>query len=53
MQQHAAFEGDETFADGPVIPELGKNLGKGLREFRNAMKGLQDDLENSTKLDKK
>ncbi len=23
------------------LPELGKSLGKGMREFRNAMKGIQ------------
>ena len=31
------------------LPELGKNIGKGLREFRNAMSSVQKDLENSTK----
>ena len=35
------------------LPELGKNLGKGIREFKNAMRGLQDDLEKSTKIDSK
>ncbi len=35
------------------LPELGKNIGKGIREFRSAMKGLQDDLQNSTKIDSK
>jgi sec-independent protein translocase protein TatA len=35
------------------LPALGKNLGKGIREFRNAMRGLQDDLEKSTKIDDK
>jgi sec-independent protein translocase protein TatA len=35
------------------LPTLGKNLGKGIREFRNAMRGLQDDLEKSTKIDGK
>jgi sec-independent protein translocase protein TatA len=34
------------------MPELGKNLGKGIREFRNAMKGIREDIENSTKIDK-
>jgi len=33
------------------LPELGKNLGKGIREFRSAMRGLQVDLEKSTKID--
>jgi sec-independent protein translocase protein TatA len=31
------------------LPELGKNIGKGIREFRNAMSSVQKDLENSTK----
>ncbi len=31
------------------LPELGKNIGKGLREFRNAMNSVQRDIENSTK----
>jgi sec-independent protein translocase protein TatA len=31
------------------LPELGKNIGKGIREFRNAMSSVQRDLENSTK----
>jgi sec-independent protein translocase protein TatA len=31
------------------LPELGKNIGKGIREFRNAMNSVQKDLENSTK----
>ena len=33
------------------LPELGKNLGKGIREFKNAMRGLQQDIEKSTKID--
>jgi sec-independent protein translocase protein TatA len=35
------------------LPELGKSIGKGLREFRGAMKGFQDDIQNSTKIDDK
>jgi sec-independent protein translocase protein TatA len=31
------------------MPELGRNLGKGIRELRNAMRGIQDEL---TKVDK-
>lgn len=31
------------------LPELGKNIGKGIREFRNAMSSVQKDIENSTK----
>jgi sec-independent protein translocase protein TatA len=33
------------------LPELGKSLGKGLREFRSAMKGLQQDIERTTHVD--
>ncbi len=33
------------------LPELGKNLGKGIREFKKAMKGVQQDIENVTKID--
>ncbi|MBI4535507.1 MAG: twin-arginine translocase TatA/TatE family subunit [Ignavibacteriae bacterium] len=33
------------------LPELGKNLGKGIREFRNAMRGIQQDLEKTSKND--
>jgi sec-independent protein translocase protein TatA len=30
------------------LPEIGKGLGKGLREFRDATKGLADDERPST-----
>ena len=33
------------------MPELGKNLGKGIREFKKAMRGVQQDIENVTKID--
>ncbi len=33
------------------LPELGKNLGKGIREFKKAMRGVQQDIENVTKID--
>jgi len=33
------------------LPELGKNLGKGIREFKKAMRGVQQDIENVTKVD--
>jgi sec-independent protein translocase protein TatA len=33
------------------LPELGKSLGKGMREFRNAMKGIQQDIERTTHVD--
>ncbi len=32
------------------LPEIGKNLGKAIREFRGAVKGIQDDIEKSTRL---
>jgi sec-independent protein translocase protein TatA len=28
------------------LPEMGKGLGKGIREFRDATKGLNDDLKD-------
>ena len=31
------------------MPELGKNLGKGIREFKNAMRDLQEGVEKSMK----
>ena len=31
------------------LPEIGANLGKGIRGFRNAMRGIQDDIEKATK----
>jgi sec-independent protein translocase protein TatA len=34
------------------LPELGKSLGKGIREFRSAMRGMQKDIEDATKIDK-
>jgi sec-independent protein translocase protein TatA len=33
------------------MPELGRNLGKGIREFKNAMRGVQEDIEKATKID--
>ncbi len=35
------------------LPELGKSIGKGIKEFRSAMRGLQDDIQNATKTDDK
>jgi sec-independent protein translocase protein TatA len=32
------------------MPEIGKSLGKAVREFKNAVRGIQDDIEKSTKL---
>lgn len=33
------------------LPELGKSLGKGIGEFKRAMRGIQDDIEKATKPD--
>lgn len=33
------------------LPEAGKNIGRAVREFKNAMRGLKDDLDRSTKID--
>lgn len=30
------------------LPELAKNLGKGIRDFQNAIKGISDEDERST-----
>jgi sec-independent protein translocase protein TatA len=32
------------------LPELGKNLGKAMRQFKDAMKGVQEDIQKSTKM---
>jgi sec-independent protein translocase protein TatA len=32
------------------LPEIGKNLGKAMREFKSAMRGIQEDIEKSTKI---
>ena len=34
------------------LPEIGRSLGKGVTEFKKAMRSVQTDIENSTKLDK-
>jgi sec-independent protein translocase protein TatA len=33
------------------LPELGKTLGKGMKEFRNAMRGIQDDINKASRID--
>jgi len=35
------------------LPELGKNLGRGLREMKKAMRDIQDDVEKAVKEDGK
>lgn len=34
------------------IPELARGLGKGIREFKNATKELEEELEDSSKAKK-
>jgi len=33
------------------LPEVGKNLGRAVREFKNAMRGVKEDLERSSRID--
>ena len=33
------------------LPEIGRTLGKGLREFRNAMTSVRRDIEQATRPD--
>jgi sec-independent protein translocase protein TatA len=33
------------------LPEAGKSLGRAIREFKSAMRGVKDDLERSTRID--
>lgn len=33
------------------LPEVGKNLGKAMREFKNAMRGVKEDLDRSSRID--
>lgn len=32
------------------LPEIGKKFGKGMKEFKDAMRGFQKDIEESTKI---
>lgn len=32
------------------LPEIGKKVGKGMKDFKDAMRGIQKDLEESTKI---
>jgi sec-independent protein translocase protein TatA len=32
------------------LPEIGKTLGKAVREFQRAMRGIQDDIQKTTKM---
>jgi sec-independent protein translocase protein TatA len=33
------------------LPEMGKSIGKGIREFKNAMQGVKRDLDDATRVD--
>ena len=33
---------------GGRLPQVGKNLGKGIVEFKKGLKGLENDIENAT-----
>ncbi|HEV8098319.1 MAG TPA: twin-arginine translocase TatA/TatE family subunit [Gaiellaceae bacterium] len=35
------------------LPEVGRSLGKGMREFKDSLNGLGDDEEETKKLDEK
>jgi sec-independent protein translocase protein TatA len=37
------------FFGGNKLPELGKGLGEGLRGFKDAIKGLADDIDSPGK----
>lgn len=37
---------------GKKIPELMKGLGKGVKSFKDGMKGIEDDIETSDKENK-
>lgn len=34
---------------GKKIPELMKGLGKGVKEYKNAMNGIEDEVNNATR----
>jgi len=33
---------------GGRLPQVGKNLGKGIVEFKKGLKGIEDDIETAT-----
>jgi sec-independent protein translocase protein TatA len=33
------------------FPEMGKSIGKAMREFKSALRGMKEDLEKSTRID--
>ena len=37
---------------GAKIPELMRGIGKGVKSFKDGMKGLEDDLKDSDHVDK-
>ncbi|CAN5618947.1 twin-arginine translocase TatA/TatE family subunit [soil metagenome] len=41
------------FFGGKKIPELAKGLGRGIKEFKDASKGINDDDDNKSVSEKK
>ncbi len=41
-----------VFFGANKIPEIARGLGKGLREFKDATKGIKDEIEGGFKIDK-
>ena len=41
------------FFGGKKIPELMKGIGKGVRSFKEGVKGIEDELKDDTQTDKK
>lgn len=41
------------FFGGKKIPELMKGIGKGVKSFKDGMKGIEDDIKDSTKQEDK
>lgn len=33
------------------LPEIGRSLGKAMREFKSAMRGVREDIEKATRID--
>ena len=42
-----------VFFGAKRIPELARGIGKGIREFKDATKGIKDEIDEGTKKDDK